>query len=165
MQTGENLSGRLSLHLLDAASGRIIQTWKFEDEVRITVGRSEENRIQLSDQQVSRQHLELTFENEHWRLISHGRNGTRIEGKDVSQVRLKNQTVFQLGPDGPSFRFDTHDSSAMFMATVDSFLDEGVDHLFIDEERKSEEVNEIVEGDAFRALQEQARKLREQGRD
>ena len=161
MQTGPNETGCLSIHLLNASNGRVLQTWEFQDQSRITLGRGDENQVRISEQQVSRLHLELIFENGGWQLISHGRNGTRINDNQVSKVTLEYGTVFQLGPGGPSFRFDMLDSSAIYKSTITSQDDIGIDHLFIDEEKKTEEVNQIVEGDAFRALKEQARKLRE----
>lgn len=162
MQAGRNQTGSLSIHLLNDVTGRVIQTWKFDDCARVTVGRGEENQITLSDQQVSRLHLELILEHGEWHLISHGRNGTRMNGKSVEKAVLANGAVFQLGSNGPSFRFDTLDFASLFTGTITSQNDIGdIDHLFIDEARKTEEVNQIVEGEGFRALQEQARKLRQ----
>ena len=114
MQTGPNETGCMSIHLLTASNGRVLQTWEFKDQSRITLGRGDENQVRISDQQVSRLHLELIFENGGWQLISHGRNGTRINDNQVSKVTLEYGTVSRLGPGGPSFRFDMLDSSAIY---------------------------------------------------
>jgi hypothetical protein len=47
------------------------------------------------------------------------------------------------------------------MATIDNIDPNAFDFLDIDEKQKAEEVKQIVETDAFRELQERARRLRE----
>ncbi len=55
-----------------------------------------DNDITLADTQVSRLHLELVYREGQWLLCSHGRNGTRIDGAPVTEVRLADRTVFAV---------------------------------------------------------------------
>ena len=160
MRVQQDEAGSFTLHLLDSAQGHAIQTWRFENRVRVSIGRAVDNDITLADTQVSRLHLELIYREGQWLLCSHGRNGTRIDGAPVTEVRLADRTVFQLGSSGPTFQFLTIKHSASGLATIDNIDPGALDFLVIDEQRKTEEVQRIAEGEAFRQLQEQARRFR-----
>jgi pSer/pThr/pTyr-binding forkhead associated (FHA) protein len=164
MRQGDNFveSGELTLHLLDAADGRPIQTWQFERRTTVSIGRAAESDISLSDPQVSRCHVELRFSEAHWTLVSKGRNGTLVNGEHVSELRLNDQVIFQLGPNGPTFKFVNAHSSAGEMATIGSSDSGLLDFLVIDQQKKRREVEQIAGGDAFKQLQQQARELRQQ---
>jgi pSer/pThr/pTyr-binding forkhead associated (FHA) protein len=157
-------TGTLTLNLLDSAQGHPVQSWRFDHRNRITIGRADDNDLALTDPQVSRLHVELLYRGERWLLLSHGRNGTRIDGVQVTEVELTNHTIFQLGTSGPSFQFLTARHSAAGLATVANFDPSSLDFLVIDEQRKLEEVERITEGDAFRQLLEQSNLLR-RGKD
>ena len=77
---------KLVLHLLDAAMGHPVQTWKFADQNRVTIGRGNENDIPLADTQVSRNHVELNLRDDIWMLSSKGRNDTQIHGDWITEV-------------------------------------------------------------------------------
>ena len=80
--------GNCTLHLLDSARGNRIQSWEFRDQTAIRIGRSAENDINLADSQVSRKHVELIYRGGGWVLISHGRNGTWLDGAMVYDIEL-----------------------------------------------------------------------------
>ncbi len=161
MQTEQDLeSGRVTLHLLDSSLGHPIQSWTFDNRDQIKIGRATDNDITIPDSRVSRFHVELVHASGKWVLRSHGRNGTCVEGKQVSEMRVRDKTIFQLGPDGPSFRFATVREENSIMATIENVDPETFDFLEIDEDQTEQEVRQIVESDAFRALQERARQLR-----
>ena len=154
----------LTLHLLDSAKGQVVQTWRFEGCSRIVIGRAPESDIRLTDKSVSRVHVEFTLDPEvnAWVLHSHGRNGTLIAGEMVTQVTPKDRTILQLGPSGPRFQLSLLQENAALQATVTSDTDPGtLDFLTIDVNRKTEEVERIVDGDSFRLLVERARQLRQ----
>lgn len=74
-----------------------------------SVGRSSQNDVQLSgDTTVSRQHIKIIEQNNHFRLIDLGsQNRTRVNGKVVRQpVLLEADDEIQLG-DNTSLRFVT----------------------------------------------------------
>ena len=157
---GTDQGGSLTLHLLDAAQGHPVQTWSFNDCAKITIGRAADNDIVLADTQISRLHVELVHRDGKWSLVSHGRNGTQIGGAVVSEVALSDRVIFQLGSSGPSFQFVTTIDSVSGMRTIDLVDAFELDFLEVDEVRQTEEVQQIVETDVFRQIQEQARLLR-----
>jgi pSer/pThr/pTyr-binding forkhead associated (FHA) protein len=150
---------RVSIHLLDSSHGAVMQTWQFDGQESITLGRSSERDVRVGDQHVSRLHAELRFDGEHWVALSHGRNGLLVDGEQTQRAPLKEKSVVRLGPEGPmlSVRFErvSNDSLATLEASVMPVV-----HLKIDEERKAREVTEIVEGQYFQQLRSRARQLR-----
>ncbi len=152
--------GRVTLHLLDSAQGRPIQTWHFTDRNRLTVGRAVENDVSLSDSHVSRLHVELCYEEGRWRLYSHGRNGTLVEGVPVTASELVDDLVFQLGSSGPSLHFVTTNAASSSTPTIEDIDFDALDFLVLDEQRTADEVKQIADGDAFQALQQQVRHLK-----
>ncbi len=154
MQSDQGTAGNCTLHLLDAAQGHPIQTWQFADCRQVSIGRSDNNDITLTDSQVSRQHVELLFREGEWVMYSYGRNGTRISDELVQEVYLWNDAIFQLGASGPSFQFVTDQQAPSNSQTIDGVDPSGLDALRIDERQVEEEVDQITESAAFRQLQE-----------
>ena len=152
--------GSMTLHLLDSAQGHRIQTWRFKDRSQVTIGRDDDSDIALADTQVSRRHVEIVYRDAKWMLHSHGRNGTWIGGAMVSEANLTSGAIFQLGSGGPSFQFVSVNDSITPLATIDAIAPDALDFLAIDEDRKAEDVRQIAEGEAFRDLLEQARRLK-----
>jgi pSer/pThr/pTyr-binding forkhead associated (FHA) protein len=138
-----------------------VQTWHFSDRTLVSIGRADGNDIRLTDTQVSRNHVELIFEDCQWLLRSLGRNGTKVEGQMVSSVRLKDRVVIQLGSNGPSFQFVTGGETDSNTATIDNIDPNALEFLMIDEQRQAEQVEQIADTDVFRSLQQQARRLKE----
>jgi len=113
------------------------------------------------DPQVSRCHVRLERADGRWKLISLGRNGTRVEGRIVSEHVLTERVVFQLGVNGPLFKFATEDELATQLPTAAPFVPGSVDFLSLDETKKAAEVEQIAGGDAFRNVQQRARELKQ----
>jgi len=152
--------GSMTLHLLDSAQGHRIQTWRFKDRSQVTIGRDDDSDIALADTQVSRRHVEIVYRDTKWMLHSHGRNGTWIGGAMVAETSLTSGAIFQLGSGGPSFQFVNVNESLAPLATIDAIAPDALDFLAIDEARKAEEVRQIADGEAFRELLDQARRLK-----
>ena len=115
--SSQDIGGSCTLHLLDSSQGHPIQTWRFKDCHHLSIGRADDSDISLADPQISRMHVELTFDDGKWVLQSHGRNGTQVGGEMVTEVRLTDRTVFQLGPNGPSLQFVTVNNSVSELMT------------------------------------------------
>ncbi len=79
------------LHIIDVSTGRPIQTWKFKDQFQITIGRAADQDVEISDPYVSRSHASLVNTDGHWTLISLGRNGVVIDGKQVKEFVVSNR--------------------------------------------------------------------------
>ncbi len=155
--------GSMTLNLLDSAQGHPLQTWRFRNRASVSIGRGSENDINLADVKVSRKHVELVYRDAKWWLVSHGRNGTWMNGALLSDASLKDRSIFQLGANGPSFQFFTMSETVSTVATLDGIDPAELDFLEIDQARKTEEVQQIVEAEAFKELQQQARRLKAGG--
>lgn len=148
-----------TLHLIDPADGRLLQSWSFASP-RITIGRGELENITLSDPYVSRLHAEILSDPLGWVLHSRGRNGVFVDGRRIEQTRLTQGSVFRLGPAGPMFQFGTV-APANGNATL-SFDPESIILLALDRKELEQQTNAVADTDYFRQLQSKARELRRQ---
>ena len=148
------------LELLDPMRGHAIQTWQFSKLSLIRIGRSNDNHVRLGDPQVSRHHVELHLRDKGWELVSKGRHGTLIDDELVEQWPLQDETLLQLGPNGPKLRFRRSRSAIEDQSTIMRSGPAISEILQLDEQRASEQVREIVETPSFRRVRELARKLR-----
>jgi serine/threonine protein kinase, bacterial len=96
----------LILSLFDATGKTFIKNWQFDQSSHIQIGRDPENQVVIDDPLVSRFHADLQANNQ-WQLISHGTNGTFVNGQKVEQAILVSGNMLQLGAGGPLLRFET----------------------------------------------------------
>jgi pSer/pThr/pTyr-binding forkhead associated (FHA) protein len=147
----------ITLHLLDSAQGHPVQTWQFRDKRAITLGRSADCDVVLSDVHVSRTHASLLWQEGAWTILSSGRHGTLINDRLIAESRLERVTTFRLGPNGPALRFECGISSKRPSETIDAFQPELLNMLEIDRERLNQEVEDIAGNALFQELQERVR--------
>lgn len=153
-------AGKITLFLLDPVKGSPIQTWEFDGRPVVRVGRGSDNDIVIQDPQVSRVHAELQFVFDHWELVNRGRNGTLVAGANVENMRIRSETCFRLGVDGPCFQFYDSHRTINQTSTVLNF---GIDlspSIHIDQEKKARDVEDIVESEYFRQLRMATKQLR-----
>ena len=158
----------IQLHLLDAALGHPVQTWRFSGQQMVCIGRSEECDVTTADVRVSRRHAELRLVDGAWTVVSLGRNGVFLDGKLVAESPLADKAVMQFGSGGPSFQFSKVDHSRAEREnceTVQNVDPSALEFLDFDQQQKDEDVRRIIEDDSFRLIQEQSRKLRQQRDD
>ena len=95
----------ITLTLINSQDHTVIKQWNFSDSLVVNIGRSRENDVVLDNYpKVSRHHVELRKVPEDcssWRLISHGANGTFVNGVLVSETLLTNEALIQLCKSGP----------------------------------------------------------------
>ena len=99
----------LTLTWLDLQNKILVDQWQFEGVERVRVGRSPDNDVVIDNPVVSRQHLELkkiesSTVDENWQIVSHGTNGTFINGSLVTVTTVKHGTTIQLAKEGPILR-------------------------------------------------------------
>ena len=153
---------KITLHLIDPAKGRTMQTWRFRNESLVRIGRSEQNEVVIGDPYASRFHCELRFQNEHWELVNCGRHGTMVRGERVEAMAVDHGTVFQLGPTGPSFRFETvHEIPGSDTTSIYSGLPAMGEALRIDEAKMDEQVDNIADTPYFQELKKFSEDLRQ----
>ena len=155
----------ISLKLLDAVQGHDVQTWNFDSQHVVQIGRLEENDVVVTDPFVSRLHATLKCVDGVWELIALGKHGVLIDDRRVESTTLKHNMVFRLGAKGPELKFIELDrappkESQSHRSTID--IDAHmIETLRIDQERALEQVNEIASNDGFELLRQKARELRE----
>ncbi len=98
----------ITLTLLHPLQSTPIQSWTFDQEARVSVGRSTDNHVVLYSAVVSRHHVELCCENSAWEVVSLGANGTYVDGQRITRLPLKDGAVFRLARSGPNLQVNIH---------------------------------------------------------
>ncbi len=94
----------ITLTLLHPTQTISVQTWTFDTTSTIRIGRSMENEVVLYSAVVSRHHLEIRYEKNHWEVVNLGTNGTYVDGELISQKRARDGTIIRLGSSGPKIQ-------------------------------------------------------------
>jgi len=94
----------ITLNLLHPIEAVPIQTWKFESESLIRIGRSGDNNVILYSSVVSRYHVELHRQPLYWEVMNIGANGTFVEEQQIDKVRIHNGMVIRLAGTGPKLQ-------------------------------------------------------------
>ncbi|MCX5961891.1 MAG: serine/threonine-protein kinase [Cyanobacteria bacterium] len=94
----------ITLTLLHPLQSTPIQSWTFDQETQVSIGRSTDNHVVLYSAVVSRHHVELCYENSVWEVVSLGANGTYMDNHRVTRSPLKDGSVFRLARSGPNLQ-------------------------------------------------------------
>jgi len=94
----------IHLNLLHPIKNVPVQSWSFEDESVIRIGRGTDNHVVLYSAVVSRRHVELRHEGSGWLLISLGTNGTYVDGKRITQLKVADGATIRLARSGPNIQ-------------------------------------------------------------
>jgi eukaryotic-like serine/threonine-protein kinase len=96
----------ITLVLLHPLQGTPVQTWTFQDESVIRLGRAHDNNVVLLSAVVSRHHVEVKRNGNEWEVINLGTNGTYIEGKRVDKVTVEDGMTIRLARSGPKIQIN-----------------------------------------------------------
>jgi hypothetical protein len=149
----------VAVHLLDPTFERPLKSWRFVQQGVITIGRSDDRDIEISDPYVSRNHAELHYLDNRWVLVAKGRNGVLVHEQAVEQYEAPGDVTFRLGPQGPALRFEISGAAPENSHTL-CFDTLPVNFFGVDRHKVEREVEEIAEGDYFRTLHDKAAGLR-----
>jgi pSer/pThr/pTyr-binding forkhead associated (FHA) protein len=94
----------ITLTLLHPIQSTPVQSWTFERDSVIRIGRSTDNQVVLYSAVVSRHHVELRQSEDQWEVVSLGANGTYIDGKRVIRVPVEDGLTFRLARSGPNLQ-------------------------------------------------------------
>lgn len=94
----------ITLTLLHPIQSTPVQSWTFEHEPVIRIGRSTDNHVILYSAVVSRHHVELRRVNDRWEILNLGANGTYLDGKQVAQVPVVDGVIIRLARSGPNIQ-------------------------------------------------------------
>lgn len=81
-----------------------VQSWSFENESVIRIGRATDNHVMLYSAVVSRHHVELRRWGNKWEIVNLGTNGTYVNGKPISQIPLEDGMIIHLARSGPKIQ-------------------------------------------------------------
>ncbi len=153
------------MQLLDPTVGSPIKSWRFKGLPKITIGRADECAVEILDPHVSRLHVLLAVRDGQWILNPLGRNGVLVDGHLISEMPVKREITFRLGPLGPNLRFNlAAEAKKEFMQTL-CFDPDTMPFFQLDQSKLQSEVSEIASEDFFQTLQKKAKDLRRQRRE
>jgi pSer/pThr/pTyr-binding forkhead associated (FHA) protein len=94
----------ITLTLLHPIQSVPVQSWCFESESVVRIGRSNDNDVIIYSAVVSRHHVELWHNPSGWEIINFGANGTYVDDKPIAQVSVADGMTIRLGNSGPKIR-------------------------------------------------------------
>ncbi len=84
-----------------------VQTWTFDSENVIRIGRATDNQVILFSAVVSRHHAELRWhEVDGWHLINISPNGTYLNSEAIKDTAVSSGMVIRLATSGPKIQID-----------------------------------------------------------
>jgi pSer/pThr/pTyr-binding forkhead associated (FHA) protein len=100
----KNVTPVITLTLLHPLQSVPVQSWPFENESVIRVGRSTDNEVILYSAVVSRHHVEIRRNGSGWEIVSIGANGTYMDGKRITQMSVVDGMIIRLASSGPKLQ-------------------------------------------------------------
>ncbi|UBF27880.1 protein kinase [Kovacikia minuta CCNUW1] len=94
----------ITLTLLHPIQSIPVQSWTFEQDSVVRIGRSTDNHVILYSAVVSRHHVELRKVDSHWEIVNLGANGTYLDGKRITQVPVEDGVIIRLARSGPNIQ-------------------------------------------------------------
>ena len=92
----------ITLTLLHPLQPVPVQSWTFQEESQIRIGRSTSNEVVLYSAVVSRHHVEIRkAAQEEWEVVNLGANGTYIDGNRVERIIATDGMIMRLASSGP----------------------------------------------------------------
>ncbi|MDX2229029.1 MAG: FHA domain-containing protein [Leptolyngbyaceae cyanobacterium bins.349] len=88
-----------------------VQSWNFEHESVIRIGRSTDNHVILYSAVVSRHHVEIRKADQGWEIVNLGANGTYLDGKRITQVPVSDGVIIRLARSGPNVQIHLSSSA------------------------------------------------------
>ncbi len=112
----------ITLTLLHPLQPIPVQSWTFQEEPKIRIGRSTNNEVVLYSAVVSRHHVEIRKTGDHrWEVFNLGANGTYINDKRINQAAAVDGMIIRLASSGPKILIKIESES---LASSQEKLDE-----------------------------------------
>lgn len=154
----------ITLLLLHPLKRNPVQSWSFESEPVIRIGRSTDNHVILYSAVVSRHHVELRQVGNSWEIVNLGTNGTYLDGKRITKVPVIDGAIIRLARSGPNIQIRlgtealkelpehlTSDAHSAQRVDHNATVTEVTDAFRNSEEPKSTEVRDGHEGESANA--------------
>ncbi|WP_309742764.1 MULTISPECIES: FHA domain-containing protein [unclassified Chamaesiphon] len=82
-----------------------VQSWTFQPEDIVRIGRATDNQVVLFSAVVSRYHAQLRWSEETgWCLYNISANGTYIDGAAVKEIAIVDGMIIRLATSGPKIQ-------------------------------------------------------------
>ncbi len=94
----------ITLSLLHPLHKTPVQSWSFDQEPLICIGRSSDNDVILYSAVVSRHHVEIHRNDDGWLIKSLGTNGTYLNGKRITEIAVEDGIIIRLARSGPNLQ-------------------------------------------------------------
>ncbi|MEL7493082.1 MAG: FHA domain-containing protein [Cyanobacteria bacterium J06554_11] len=108
------LDNVIILSLLHPIDKTPVQSWSFEEEPVVRIGRSVNNDVVLYSAVVSRHHVELRRTEDGWTIHNIGTNGTYLAGQRIDSKPVQDGLVIRLARSGPNIQINlTRQSKGM----------------------------------------------------
>ncbi len=96
----------ITLSLLHPIDKTPVQSWTFEEEPVVRIGRSVNNDVILYSAVVSRHHVELRQSENGWEIHNIGSNGTYLAGQRIEHKPVQDGLVIRLARSGPNIQIN-----------------------------------------------------------
>ncbi|MGB3790352.1 MAG: FHA domain-containing protein [Phormidesmis sp.] len=100
------LTNIITLSLLHPIDKTPVQSWTFDKEPIIRIGRSVNNDVVLYSAVVSRHHVELRQTPDGWEVYNTGINGTFLAGQRIEKRAVQDGLVIRLARSGPNIQIN-----------------------------------------------------------
>ena len=100
------LNNVITLSLLHPIDKTPVQSWTFEEESVVRIGRSVNNDVVLYSAVVSRHHVELRQTDNGWEIHNTGTNGTFLAGERIESKPVQDGLVIRLARSGPNIQIN-----------------------------------------------------------
>lgn len=94
----------ITLTLLLPGKALPVQSWTFESDSTIRVGRAADNDVVLYSAVVSRHHLEFRLGDQGWEAVNIGANGTYVSGQPIESMPVEDGLIIRLASSGPKIQ-------------------------------------------------------------
>ncbi|NJM99711.1 MAG: FHA domain-containing protein [Phormidesmis sp. RL_2_1] len=105
-RTVSALNNVITLSLLHPIDKTPVQSWTFEEEPVVRIGRSVNNDVVLYSAVVSRHHAELRQGENGWEIHNIGSNGTYLAGQRIESKPVQDGLVIRLARSGPNIQIN-----------------------------------------------------------
>lgn len=96
----------ITLTLLHPLQSIPVQNWTFGSQSVVKIGRASDNDVVLYSAVVSRYHVEIRQDAQHWQIVNVGANGTYIDDRRIDEMRVKDGLIIRMGSTGPKIQIN-----------------------------------------------------------